>query len=231
MCATTSEVQWRHRPLLYYAISHGVGKNVFTPAVMRSKGFERGVHAGRWELSYWHRPALEIFSQREALVFIHGVGFGPAPYADFVDSIAGADTHAVVLELDGVAQRVFSRTPSPDDFAAALDGALSDLGISRAVLVGHSLGSAFASYAASRDARRAGALPGGMGGGRYSGLVFIDPIAANLHHARTVREFVFTPVETMQQSVEDFLFKKVNSLSAPNLLPCPKLAACLALPY
>lgn len=31
----------------------------------------------------------------EALVFIHGVGFGPAPYAAFIDSIAGPETPVV----------------------------------------------------------------------------------------------------------------------------------------
>ena len=38
--------------------------------------------------------------------------------------------------------------------------------------------------------------------------MYIDPIACNIHHARTTREFVYTRVETPQRSFEDFLFKK-----------------------
>jgi hypothetical protein len=34
--------------------------------------------------------------------------------------------------------------------------------------------------------------------------VYIDPIACNIHHARTSREFVYTRVETPQRSFEDF---------------------------
>ena len=38
--------------------------------------------------------------------------------------------------------------------------------------------------------------------------MYIDPIACNIHHARTTREFVYTRVATPQRSFEDFLFKK-----------------------
>ena len=38
--------------------------------------------------------------------------------------------------------------------------------------------------------------------------MLIDPIAINLHHARTTREVVFTRLDSAQASFEDFLFKK-----------------------
>jgi len=45
-------------------------------------------------------------------------------------------------------------------------------------------------------------------GRRVSGVVLIDPIAINLHHARTTREVVYTRLDSAQSSFEDFLFKK-----------------------
>lgn len=47
-----------------------------------------------------------------------------------------------------------------------------------------------------------------LGPGRVSGVVLIDPIAINLHHARTTREVVYTRLDSAQSSFEDFLFKK-----------------------
>lgn len=46
---------------------------------------------------------------------------------------------------------------------------------------------------------------------RFGGLVFIDPVACGLHHSRTTREFVYTRIEGMQESIEDYIFKKVPS--------------------
>ena len=76
------------------------------------------------------------------------------------------------------------------------------LGIERAIIVGHSLGSAFANYALSRD--RARPLP------RFCGAVLLDPIAALLHHATTIREFVYRPVSGLTDDVTDFFFKKAR---------------------
>ena len=76
------------------------------------------------------------------------------------------------------------------------------LGIERAIIVGHSLGSAFANYALSRD--RARPLP------RFRGAVLLDPIAALLHHATTTREFVYRPASGLADDVADFFFKKAR---------------------
>lgn len=232
MCGYTDDVRWRHRPLLYYAISHFVGAWVYTPYVMEQQhGYKRltsstsrskqqhqraaAGHAsgsgsggsrgsGSSSLSYWYRDATTHGREtKETLVFIHGVGFGPAPYASFLDEVAGADTPVIAVELLAASQRVLpSAAPTPDAFADLLDAILDEHRITRAVIAGHSLGSAFANYYAVRDARRS------AGRRRVGGVVLLDPIACMLHHARTTREFVYTPVRSCQQSLEDYLFKK-----------------------
>ena len=139
----------------------------------------------------------------EAVVFIHGVGFGPAPYAPFMESVAGPETPVIAIELEAASQRLFPhQPPDADRFAELMDAVLDSHNISRAVIMGHSLGSAYATMTATRD----GAF--GTKKKRISGVVLIDPIACNLHHAKTTREFVYTPIETMKDSFEDFLFKK-----------------------
>eukprot|EP00966_Prymnesium_polylepis_P090553 2096968-Prymnesium_polylepis.1 len=202
MSASAEAVRWRHRPLLYYAVSHGVVAGLITPVTMHRAGF---VQRREGALKYWFRPAARSgAADEEAFVFIHGVGFGPFPYVSSVERWAGG-APVLMVELEGATQRVAPpMPPDPDRFAALLDAALDASGVRRAVLAGHSLGSAFVSYAARRDGLRAA----GGGKRRFGGAVFIDPIACGLHHSRTTREFVYTRIERMQHSIEDYIFKK-----------------------
>ena len=85
MCAQTGAVQWRPRPLAYYAVSHGIGEQVYTPHTMASFGFKQQREG---ELNYWYRPAKAGAAAGDALVFVHGIGLGPAPYAEFLDQCA-----------------------------------------------------------------------------------------------------------------------------------------------
>ena len=51
---------------------------------MRARGYNRRREG---ELTYWYRAAAPLpdgARAPEPLVFIHGVGFGPAPYAPFL---------------------------------------------------------------------------------------------------------------------------------------------------
>ena len=118
---------------------------------MRRAGF---VRRREKELVFWYRPALRRPADaseaagapaptEEALVFVHGVGFGPFPYVSNVERWGGS-APIVMIEVEGATQRIAPRMPpQPDRFATLLDSALASLGIERAVLAGHSLGSAF----------------------------------------------------------------------------------------
>jgi len=227
MCAGTDAVRWRHRPLWYYFITQGVGKNVWTPAVMAAAGYERRTQE---ELVYWYRPAQPTGapatappSQQEAFVFIHGVGVGPAPYAQFLEAAAPDRAAAVIaVELSAPAQRIFPDAPPPPErFARLVADAMDSVGIERAVVGGHSLGTAYASYVASADARgelarRGGSEAAASAAGsapsaksrRISGLVLIDPIACLLHQSRVTNQFVYTPASSLKEAADDYYFKK-----------------------
>jgi len=195
-CAAADAVRWRHRPLSYYAVSHGVGAAAYTPCVMRRASFERRKEE---ELTYWYRPVPAGTPPTEALVFVHGIGIGPAPYASFLGACADEGTPIVAVEMGAFSQRLFPcAPPSPDRFAALLHAALGRLGIERAVLVGHSLGSTFVHYATSRD-----------GAGRVAGVALLDPVACLLHHSTTTGEFVYSSNQaSLEEALMDFVFKK-----------------------
>ena len=241
-CGAMDALQWRHRPLLFYGLTHAIAHGV-TPMLMQRRGFSR---RSVGELTYWYRAgrrqaagkaagkAGEAGEAREAgksggggkagaddsgaaggaseaLVFIHGIGFGCAPYiervcelAAAVDATSIAEADILMIELPAASQRAFSRMPPPAErFAALLDEALESLGLRRVVVVGHSLGSVYATYVARWDAMREEA-----GRGKVGAVALIDPIAVNLHHARSTREVMFTRLDSAQASFEDFLFKK-----------------------
>jgi hypothetical protein len=105
-----------------------------------------------------------------------------------------------MIELPGASQHLFSWNPSSTEFGRLVVAALDSLGLQRCLVVGHSLGTNYASYFAHHDAS--------TGERRVGGVVLIDPIPTTLYHARTLREVVFTPLNTCQESLEDYLFKK-----------------------
>eukprot|EP00613_Pedinella_sp_CCMP2098_P074248 CAMPEP_0171916196 /NCGR_PEP_ID=MMETSP0993-20121228/14697_1 /TAXON_ID=483369 /ORGANISM="non described non described, Strain CCMP2098" /LENGTH=698 /DNA_ID=CAMNT_0012551545 /DNA_START=46 /DNA_END=2142 /DNA_ORIENTATION=+ len=221
LCAYVGDLRWKHRPLAFYALTHLVGGEVWTPYAMRSNGFERRTHK---ELVYWYKPgrggkantdvppptssssssssAVDVAAvEAMPLVFIHGIGVGPAPYLDLVNQAAGTQAPVVVVELACVSQRVCPTAPPPPaKFAELVDGALGELGISKAVVAGHSLGSAYVRYL-STSAR-------GSMRKRVAGTVLIDPIACQLFHSQVTKEFVFPDVASVFQAADDYFIKK-----------------------
>ena len=111
MCPAVDKLRWRHRPLAFYALSHGLA-HVFTPMQMRPRGFK--LHS-QGPLTYWHRSGRKAASSAaggaaagaatsaEAIVFIHGIGFGAFPYLEQVERMGAAIRGASLAEsLDEV---------------------------------------------------------------------------------------------------------------------------------
>ena len=127
MCCQMDAVRWRARPLLYYALSDAVLRAAYTHRVMAARGYERRAEQ---ELPYFYRPPSEAGREEgltpEAIVFIHGIGVGPATYADFLEMCGDAHTPIVAVEIEAVCQRLFPRAPpTPARFATLLDDALA----------------------------------------------------------------------------------------------------------
>jgi len=189
-------LRWQHRPLAYYAISQGVG-SILTRVLMGRAGY---VAERQQELRYFYRPPADSAAgdgaSRKALVFIHGIGVGPAPYLHFVQRAAREGAAVIVVELGAVAQRISAAPPSAPRFAQLLRQALRRHGLESAVVAGHSLGSAYAVYAH----RHAPSL--------VSSLVLIDPIACQMHHPSLIDYFFYALPYSTASLLEEYYIRR-----------------------
>lgn len=225
-------VQWLHRPLAYYMLTHVLYGELFTRLDYGRAGFVRRSHGsltyyvrdernravmtrtpvGRrasqaaTPMSQLRRQLPEWMESRPpAIVFIHGVGVGPGPYRALLEQIAAADGAAsraeapvcMALQVEQFCQRIVpSRPASPPEFAAAFEALLDAHGLERAVVVGHSLGTAYTNYLL----RYAPA--------RVAATALIDPICCMLHHARITNAFVYEPVASLRVAVEEYYIRR-----------------------
>ncbi|MDR5821724.1 alpha/beta hydrolase [Caballeronia sp. LZ043] len=94
------------------------------------------------------------------LVLLHGLGSGAGSWVQQLEALGGTRR---VLAWDapgyGVSTPVAPASPRPEDYARVLAGWLDALGVSRCVLVGHSLGAIVAgAFAVAHPARLGGLL-------------------------------------------------------------------------
>ena len=210
MCSQMDRVNWRSRPLLYYALLDGLVQAALARPKMESLGYQRRQTE---ELSYYYRrgrrasalaaplPTDAAVPAGDAFIYVHGIGIGPSNQAEIVERMVDDGTTVIAVEIDAISQKLFPQAAlSPDRFSELLDRTLADLEIDRAVICGHSYGTAMVSYALNRDRERP--RP------RLCGTVLLDPICTLLHHATTTREFVYRPASGLMDAVADYLFKK-----------------------
>jgi pimeloyl-ACP methyl ester carboxylesterase len=206
MCPQIDPVRWTARPLALYGVTHAFGALAFTPRTMRASGFgsRRTLELPSvGTLRYFVRPPVSPAADHPPFVFIHGVGVGPAPYASCLAKISEASGAAVIaVEVPAFAQRLsLTRSltaappPLPSDFAKLVTAAVRRTGHERFHLIGHSLGSAYASYTA-RHAPTATAS-----------VSLIDPICLSMHDAQVTRAFMYSPADTIQHEVDNYYFK------------------------
>jgi pimeloyl-ACP methyl ester carboxylesterase len=121
------------------------------------------------------------FTYREAgagaaLVLLHGIGSGAASWAGQLDRLA-AGHRVIAWDAPGYggSDALAAETPAAADYGAALARFLDALGVTRCVLVGHSLGALMA-------AALCRAVPG-----RVRAMVLADPAAGYGHADDTLR--------------------------------------------
>jgi pimeloyl-ACP methyl ester carboxylesterase len=118
------------------------------------------------------------------LVLVHGIGSNAQSFAAMMTRLAATRP---VLAWDapgyGASSPLAGDWPSPDDYAAALEGLADRLGIGRFDLLGHSLGAIIAGRIAVRSASRIGRLILGapaLGYGTRPGAPLAPAAAARL---------------------------------------------------
>lgn len=102
-------------------------------------------------LTYWFRPsgkAPEDAREDLPIVFIHGIGAGLHFYKPFLKDLSSRNPNSAIfmIELPVVSMKIMDASPSKRDTVAALTALLASHGHSKAVFVGHSLGSVVVSW-------------------------------------------------------------------------------------
>lgn len=114
-----------------------------------------------------------------AIVLLHGISSCAASWSDLAEQLPGFRLLAWDAPGYGESSPVVAQQPNAGDYADRLEAWLSDLGIDRCVLVGHSLGALMASAYQARYPQRLRAL------------VLADPARGYRHDSTEIREQVF----------------------------------------
>jgi pimeloyl-ACP methyl ester carboxylesterase len=115
-----------------------------------------------------------IAEKVEPIVFFHGVG-GLAAYIPLIKELSLLGRPLMVVEMPYVSLHIAPNKPSINEHVESFNTLLSDLGYSKAYVIGHSWGSNVLSWICQS--------PGAKD--RVAGCVFLDPVVFMLH-LRTV---------------------------------------------
>ncbi|KAJ3023907.1 UNVERIFIED_CONTAM: hypothetical protein HDU68_008415 [Siphonaria sp. JEL0065] len=150
------------KPLFFYAVIHTLESICFL--FLYSLGFKRfnilknqgGCADGSNGIHYWVLPRgskkedkkARVISSGLPIVFFHGIGCGLFPYAQFIKELVyhAADSPIFLVELPFVAMRLVDHVPSMEQTIFEVEAMLDIHGHSKAMFVGHSLGSAVTAW-------------------------------------------------------------------------------------
>lgn len=145
----------------------------------RPVGFVTRYHSRAKCLSYWHRPHRSTV--RLPVLFIHGIGIGLYPYADFLSNINSLandqanskdDTIGILaIEIMPISFRITHRALSKDELCTELRHILAEHNYDRFVLVSHSYGSVISSFIMSDPILRP----------KVASALLVDPVSFLLH--------------------------------------------------
>ena len=161
MRSTIEPLQWFHKPLIFYLLTQGVASQALRKEF---KGFEQKKIG---ELVYW-TGASTITSKTVPVVFYHGVG-GLVYYTRFLRSLEAAGIPVVAVEMPYVSLHIAPNVPTIDEHTAGFCAILDELGVEKAIVIGHSWGSNVISWLcqAAED--------------RIAASIFLDPVVFMLH--------------------------------------------------
>eukprot|EP00816_Leptocylindrus_hargravesii_P003286 CAMPEP_0196803504 /NCGR_PEP_ID=MMETSP1362-20130617/2928_1 /TAXON_ID=163516 /ORGANISM="Leptocylindrus danicus, Strain CCMP1856" /LENGTH=731 /DNA_ID=CAMNT_0042175145 /DNA_START=41 /DNA_END=2236 /DNA_ORIENTATION=+ len=185
---TLEQIRFRHKPLLFYALTHGANSLLIT-ALLKNLDFDYfPAKDSKHGMGYWHRKAQSSAGDSSSssspsapLIFAHGVG-GLSFYYKLVEDICSGTTGDVILlDLPFVSLRINDDVPKVTDQVVSVCQILDETvgRNSKATFVGHSYGTTILSWMAQ-------ACPE-----RVANAVFLDPICFQLHLKDILFKFHF----------------------------------------
>ncbi|KAI8070324.1 Alpha/Beta hydrolase protein [Gongronella butleri] len=166
-----------HRPLAVYVsiyVATTLFNTVFMKWVWQFKPY------GAPSL-LWGGPVLQLHrsNSKTPIVFIHGIGAGLMCYLELIWHMTRMDRPFFCIELPFVSMHMVDDVPDADTMVDAIHDMLHHHGFHQAVFVGHSLGTAVASWIMSRKPDI------------IAGSVLIDPICFLLHYPHVAFNFIY----------------------------------------
>ncbi|KAI8384380.1 Alpha/Beta hydrolase protein [Radiomyces spectabilis] len=153
-------------------------------------------------LVYWYyEPSSPVSAKQTPIVFIHGIGAGLLCYGEFMHHLLGLGRPVFCVELPYVAMHMVEHVPTADETVEEIVAMLETHGYPRAVLVGHSLGTAVASWVAQ-------AVPD-----KVAGMVMIDPICFLLHYHHVGFNFVHRTPKRLLEYLMHYLASRELHIS------------------
>ncbi|KAI8341011.1 Alpha/Beta hydrolase protein [Chlamydoabsidia padenii] len=137
-------------------------------------------------ISYWFRDGDR---NKTPILFIHGIGAGLMCYAPFIHQLVQLDAPIFCIELPFVSMRCVEDVPTMEEIGLDIQEMLRRHDCRHAVFVGHSLGTAVASWTLQH-------LPKTV-----AGVVLLDPICFMLHYKDLCTNFVYRTPQTASESI------------------------------
>lgn len=196
MRLTVDAVNMSHRPVVWYMIVMLV--DTFTAAHLRYAGFSlyrthlrsalaifpprpanlftRRISPAP-DLSYWYRPHTS--KKRMPILFVHGIGIGLYPYAQFLDEINKSDPQAredgeigiIAVELMPISFRITKPVLHRNEVSRQINMILERHGFDKVVLASHSYGSVVSTHL----------LQDPITAAKIGPMLLIDPVTFLLH--------------------------------------------------
>lgn len=147
------------------------------------------------DLAYWHRSPANP-KNKVPLVFIHGIGIGPAQYVHWVAALTTISRPIILVEVPYVSNKLIKTDcMTPDQTYFALERILKRHGYSKATFMGHSLGTMLCAAVCR-------ASPATQPKSIIAGLILADPICFLTHHS-IARNFAYRVPSTASELIMD----------------------------
>ena len=164
--------------LRYHATPWGKRLSVFPPRPLSLLPAALTTASASAQLSYWYRP--HTAKDKLPVVFVHGIGIGMYPYANFVAGVGKSRSGdgdsddgigIIALELLPISSRFVGAPLDREGFLSHVSGILAHHGWERFVLVSHSYGSVLTTHMIRSPALAS----------KIDSVVLVDPVSLLLH--------------------------------------------------
>ncbi len=208
---------WIYRPFFFYLATEIFIGRMFSPFLLRTTGFRKVLAPGKACLksgiSYWYKASPKPSKKKpdarrsrsteiaDCIVLLHGVGIGPSPFLHFLQILSKSTPDlqlpVLAIEVPFISLRWAKPGGNPAGHVAEdIAMLLKERGHKRACVIGHSYGTAMASWLLQSLSARP----------LIHSLVLIDPISLLLFRSEVVQVLYRQCVSALDHLMDFLVF-------------------------